>query len=119
MELAFAMIIIGILTAVGYWRISNEKQKATRAKLIESLDHLMITEEAYFAQADSYTTDLALMQYRTLDYISIVISNVTQDGWTARAYEPTYGNACYISYGRAALIAGKTFVTNKPECYIE
>ncbi len=113
------MVIIGILTAVGYWRISSEKQRATRGKLLEALDHLMITEEAYFAQADVYTTDLVLMDYQTLDYISIVISNVTVDGWQARAYEPRYGNACYVAYGGAAMVAGKTFVNNKPECYLE
>ncbi len=112
------MIIIGILTAVGFWRISNEKQKAKKAKLVESLDHLMVTEEAYFTQFDTYSNDLSAMNYQTLDYITVTVTDFDLKGWHARAYEPQFGNACYISYGNAS-IDPPTTTFNTPACRIE
>ncbi|MEP6690745.1 MAG: type II secretion system protein [Gemmatimonadaceae bacterium] len=117
-ELLFSMVIIGILTAVSYWRVSAEKQKATKAKLVEGLDHLMVTEESYFTVYDTYTNDLVAMNYETLNYISMTVYDVTLTGFHARAYEPQYGNACYIAYGSASI--DPPMVTyNTPACRIE
>lgn len=111
------MIIIGILTAVGFWRISNEKQKATKAKLVETLDHLMVTEEAYATQYDAYTTDLAAMQFQALDYITVVVTDVDPLGFHAVASENTYGIQCFVAYGDAAITAPLT-TYNTPACII-
>jgi prepilin-type N-terminal cleavage/methylation domain-containing protein len=104
-ELLIVVVIIGILAAIAIPKFSTTKEKAYVAAMQSDLRNLVTAQEAYFADhAHTYseTTEGLGTSYKASTGVTVVISDVAVNTWTATA---THTNApdkrCTITIGTA------------------
>ena len=91
-ELLIVVVIIGILAAIAIPRFASTKEKAFDAAAKSDLRNAMTSQEAYFAENQTYTTvnadlDLAASQGVTLD-----IDSADALGYTMSAQHASSNN---------------------------
>jgi prepilin-type N-terminal cleavage/methylation domain-containing protein len=108
-ELLIVVVIIGILAAIAIPKFANTKQKAYLATVKEDLRNLVTAEEAYFANATTYTATLTTTQYQPSTGVAYTVSSATGTGWAATATHTGLVGAsiagCHIAIGAAATTA--------------
>ena len=72
-ELLIVVVIIGILAAIAIPKFSNTKEKAYMAAMKSDLRNLVTSEEAYFADNNTYTTNQTDLNYNSSAGVVVVI----------------------------------------------
>ena len=108
-ELLIVVVIIGILAAIAIPKFANTKQKAYVATVKTDLRNLVTAEEAYFADATTYTTSLATTQFQPSQGVTYSVTAASGTGWMATATHVGLVGAtppgCHIAIGTSATTA--------------
>ena len=102
-ELLVVMVIVGILSAIALPKVAQTVGKANTTSLRADLHNLVVAEETYFYENQTYTTDTAALHFTTTRNVALTLGVATGTGWSATA---THAQAspiiCGIYYGSAA-----------------
>src|SRR5664279_5389784 len=82
-ELLIVVVIIGILAAIALPKFSNTKEKALVATMKSDLRNMAATEEGYFSNNDTYTTNLASMNFTPSQGVVVTVTSAKLTGWAA------------------------------------
>ena len=124
-ELLIVVVIIGILAAIAIPQFSSTKEKAYVASMKSDLRNLATSQEAYFAENNTYAGAVGdLTDYSASESVTITMDTGTQTGWSATASHPAVSNGdtyCGIAFGSASfpsLAAGSpgSTATGAPYC---
>ncbi len=107
-ELLIVVVIIGILAAIAIPKFSNTKEKAYMAAMKSDLRNLITAQEAYFADATAYTTDVTAAT--GINYtessgvaVAIVLTVGPPDGYNGIATHTGTAETCAIFINVAAV----------------
>src|SRR5687768_14442759 len=64
-ELLVVVVIIGILAAIGIPKFANSKNKAYITAMKSDLRNLMSAQEAFFSDSSHYSSNLALLSFKS------------------------------------------------------
>ena len=99
-ELLIVVVIIGILAAVAVPKFAATKGRAYAASLKGDLRNLATSEEAYFFQHATYSTDTVALNFKTTNGTQLTIVGATPGGWAAIATHPmSYPLTCALFNG--------------------
>jgi prepilin-type N-terminal cleavage/methylation domain-containing protein len=99
-ELLIVVVIIGILAAIAVPKFANTKGKAYAASLKGDLRNLASSQEAYFFQWATYSTDTIALNFKTTNGTQLTIVSATAGGWGAIATHPlSYPLTCAFFNG--------------------
>lgn len=101
-ELLIVVVIIGILAAIAIPKFSSTKEKAYEASMKSDLKNLATSEEAYYSDKNSYSTDTSQLNFNTSTGNVLVISTTAATtGWSATITNPrvTSITSCKIGSG--------------------
>ncbi|HET9514024.1 MAG TPA: prepilin-type N-terminal cleavage/methylation domain-containing protein [Gemmatimonadales bacterium] len=103
-ELLIVVVIIGILAAIAIPKFSTTKEKAVLAKMKSDLRNMVNSQEVFIADNLTYYNGpipSPAMTYNPSTGVTIVVSNVTPNGWgaTATATGTTKNCAVYVGSG--------------------
>lgn len=82
-ELLIVVVIIGILAAIAIPKFSSTKEKAYIASMKSDLKNLATSEEAYYSDKNTYSTDTSALNFNTSTGNSLVINTGSTTGWSA------------------------------------
>lgn len=114
-ELLIVVVIIGILAAVAIPKFTNTKEKAYITSMKADLRNLVTAEEGYLADFLTYTSDLGT-RYQSSSGVTINISNVVANGWSASATHVGTSQTCTIFYGSGATPIPPATNEGEPAC---
>lgn len=103
-ELLIVVVIIGILVAIAIPKFSNSKERAIISQMRSDLRNMVTAQESYLADAATYYNGPipgAAMAYGPSQNVTVVLSNVTNSGWSAVATSTATGRSCAIFIGTA------------------
>jgi type IV pilus assembly protein PilA len=116
-ELLIVVVIIGILSAIAIPKFEHTVGKANTSSLRHDLHNLIVAEETYFYENQTYTTDTAALHYTTTKNVALTLGVGNGTGWSATA---THAQAspiiCGIFYGTAAPPLAATTVQGQVGC---
>jgi prepilin-type N-terminal cleavage/methylation domain-containing protein len=100
-ELLIVVVIIGILAAIAIPKFQNTKGRANAAALRSDLRNLVVAQEAYFYEKQSYATDTSMLNYRGTPGVIITLTAPSgAAGWVATATHPlSYPLMCTVYMG--------------------
>ena len=100
-ELLIVVVIIGILAAIAIPKFASTKEKAYIASMKSDLKNLATSEEAYYSDKNSYSTDTTLLNFNTSTGNVLTIDDATTTGWKATMTNPrvTSITSCKIGTG--------------------
>jgi len=104
-ELLIVVVIIGILAAIAIPKFANTKEKAYVASMKSDLRNMATSEEAYFADNQTYTTSLTAMNFTPSASVTATVSDAKGTGWAANTKHPATAITCQVGFG-ADSIAG-------------
>ena len=104
-ELLIVVVIIGILAAIAIPKFANTKEKAYVASMKSDLRNMATSEEAYFADNQTYTTVLANMNFTPSASVTATVTDAKGTGWAANTTHPATAITCRVGFG-ADSIAG-------------
>ena len=104
-ELLIVVVIIGILAAIAVPKFSNTKEKALVATMKSDLRNMAATEEGYFSNNDTYTTNLASMNFTPSQGVVVTVTSAHLTGWAANTSDVATSKTCRVGFG-ADSIAG-------------
>ena len=108
-ELLIVVVIIGILAAIAIPKFKDTKGKAYWAAMRSDLKNLATSEEAYYYDAQVYSTNLDSINFRPSSGVTVEIKEATDAGWSATSTHPAaYPKICSIFMGNATPIAPAT-----------
>lgn len=108
-ELLIVVVIIGILAAIAIPKFKDTKGKAYWASMRTDLKNLATAEEAYYYEAQVYSTNLDSVNFQPSPGVSITIIEATDAGWSATSTHPAaFPRVCAIFMGGAAPVAPAT-----------
>jgi prepilin-type N-terminal cleavage/methylation domain-containing protein len=84
-ELLIVMVVIGILVALLGPSWKNTVGKANTSALRHDLHNLVIAEEQYFYETQSYTNDINVLKYVNTKNVVVTFTAATAGGWAATA----------------------------------
>ncbi len=111
LELFVVLLIIGILTAVAVTRIHDYKHHYYQATMLSDLRNLAVSEESYWSSVDTYTNDIAALNFAPSPYVTISFAEADSVGWSAKATHANDTTTCAVYYGRAAILPPATAKT--------
>lgn len=84
-EIFFVLLVLGVLTLIAIPKIRGMKRKAYVAMLTTDLRNLQNTQELYWHDADTYTTDLDLLKFTSSAevHVEVNVSSASRTGWSA------------------------------------
>ncbi len=100
-ELLVVMVIIGVMSGLAVPRIRDMKRRAFVTTLVTDLRNLAATQELYWADTHSYTSDVAALRFTHSDLVTLTIVQATADGWSATATHRDIAITCAVFYGSA------------------
>ncbi len=106
-ELLIVVVIIGILAAIAIPKFANTKEKAYVAAMKSDLKNLSTAQEAYFSDAQMYTTTLTTAQFAPSTGVTVNITSGTGTGWAANSSHTGTSKTCAIAVGGGALNEGE------------
>lgn len=108
-ELLIVVVIIGILAAIAVPKFTSTKGKAYAASLKGDLRNLATSQETYFYQWRTYSTDTVALQFRSSNGVQLMIIDANAGGWSAIATHPlSYPLTCALYNGNIAPAAPAT-----------
>jgi prepilin-type N-terminal cleavage/methylation domain-containing protein len=114
-ELLAVVLLISALAAVAILKSGNMKDKGFKAAMLSDLHHLSTSQETYFHDASTYSTNLAVLKYVPSPGVAITIPSADNKGWSAKATHSSTSQRCAVFYGTAAAVAPAT-VAGVPVC---
>ncbi len=86
-ELLIVVVIIGILAAIAIPKFANTKDKAYIAAMKTDLRNLATAEEGYFADNQTYSTDLSStgVNFTPSTNVTVTVNPASTKGWAATA----------------------------------
>lgn len=114
-ELLIVVVIIGILAAIAIPKFANTKEKAYVSSMKADLRNLVTAEEGYLADFQTYTSDLGT-RFQVTNGITVSISNVVANGWSATASHTGTAQTCSIFYGSGATPIAPAVNEGEPTC---
>jgi prepilin-type N-terminal cleavage/methylation domain-containing protein len=107
-ELLIVVVIIGILAAIAIPKFATTKEKAYMATMKTDLRNLVTAQEGYFSDTQAFTNDLNALNYASSKNVTVTVSNVATDGWTANStHALVSGKQCDVYVGSDAAAAGE------------
>jgi prepilin-type N-terminal cleavage/methylation domain-containing protein len=103
-ELLIVLVIIGLLVAILAPSWTKTVGKANTSALRSDLHNLVIAQEQYFYENQTYTNDVNALRFQATKNVSVVFTAVAPGGWAATA---THAHANPIICG--------VFVGNAPK----
>ena len=115
-ELLIVVVIIGVLAAIALPKFSNTKEKAYMAAMKSDLRNLVTTQEGYFYDNATYTTDQAALNYTESSgvTVTVVIDAGPPVGYSATTVHTGTAETCAI-YLNVAAVAPATN-EGEPKC---
>ncbi len=104
-ELLVVMVVIGVMSGLAVPRIRDMKRRAFVATLVTDLRNLAATQEQYWADALSYTSDFSTLRYTHSEQVTVTIVQATANGWSATATHHDVAITCAVFYGSATPVA--------------
>ncbi len=105
-ELLIVVVIIGILAAIAIPKFANTKDKAYMAAMKTDLRNLATAQEGYFADNQTYSTDLssAGVNFTPSTNVTITVNPATAKGWAATSKHAALAatTTCSIKVGDQA-----------------
>ncbi len=114
-ELLIVVVIIGILAAIAIPKFTNTKEKAYLTSMKADLRNLVTAEEGYLADFQTYTSDLGT-RFQASSGVTVNISNVVANGWSASAKHAGTSQTCAIFYGSGATPIPPSKNEGEPAC---
>lgn len=119
-ELLIVVVIIGILAAIAIPKFAGTKQKAYVAALKSDLKNLVLANESYFVDMNTYGDYAALngagLFQETSGTVAPVVGAVTAAGFNATQTHPgAPGTTCGVFVGAAGAPAGAPAGMNEGE----
>ena len=96
-ELLLVVVVIGILVAIAIPKFAKAKEDAYVVTMKSDLRRLLVAEEAYFAEALTYSTDKAALDYNESTGVHVTITYNPGKGWNADATHDATPRTCTIS----------------------
>ncbi len=113
-ELLIVVVIIGILATIAIPKFANTKEKAYVASMKVDLRNLLVSQEGYLVDFQTYTTDLGT-RYQDSPGITVTLQGVSASGWAATASHTGTAMTCAIFYGNVTPPAPAT-LEGTPAC---
>ena len=108
-ELLIVVVIIGILAAIAIPKFASTKNQAFLAAMRSDLHNLTTAEEGYFYSNNTYSANLAQLNYITSSGVTVTVPEATAGGWSGSATHISLaGETCSIYFGSAAQVAPST-----------
>ncbi len=79
-ELLIVVVIIGILAAIAIPKFASTKEKAYIASMKSDLKNLATSEEAYYSDKNTYSTDTTALNFNTSTGNVLSIDAARRDG---------------------------------------
>lgn len=98
-ELMIVIVIIGILVAIAAPKFANTKVKALTAAMKSDLRNLTMTEEGYFGNNQTYTTNLTAQNFTPSEAVVVTVTDAKVTGWAAQTSHPATTITCEIGFG--------------------
>ena len=99
-ELLVVVVIIGVLAAIAIPKFQSTKGKANAATLKSDLRNLATSQEAYFYENLTYTSNVAALNVKISNGVTITWGTVGTAGWSAKVTHPlAYPIECAIFMG--------------------
>jgi len=108
-ELLIVVVIIGILAAIAIPKFATTKEKAYIAAMKSDLRQVTTAEEAYMADAMTYTNVYANLGIQPTNGVSTptITLNPDNQGWTATVTHMATSVTCTVYIGSDATAAGE------------
>ncbi len=107
-ELLIVVVIIGILAAIAIPKFSATREKAYFAAMKSDLKNLASQQEIWYSDSYTYTDVVTDLGFVSSDGVTVVISNISADGWAATAVHAAMtdpNDGCAIYYGAATVVS--------------
>jgi type IV pilus assembly protein PilE len=114
-ELFVVMVIVGILAGIAIPKFRDYKHRYFVASMMSDLENLAITQEAFWHDQDTYSSDLATLKFVSSPNITILVISADTSGWSATATHVDDPSTCAIFYGAASPLPPAT-VRNVIDC---
>ncbi len=101
-ELMMVVITIGALAVIAVPKVSAFLDRAHVTMMTSDLRKLVLAEEGYFVENDTYTVSPMLAGMVPSPGVTITISNVSAAGWEAEASHEKTKTKCYVYSGDRA-----------------
>jgi prepilin-type N-terminal cleavage/methylation domain-containing protein len=101
-ELLIVVVIIGILAAIAIPKFATTKEKAVLAKMKADLRNMVNSQEVFIADNLTYYNGpipSPALTYNPSTGVTIVVSNVTPNGWGATATATGTAKNCAVYVG--------------------
>ncbi|MGB5303433.1 MAG: prepilin-type N-terminal cleavage/methylation domain-containing protein [Gemmatimonadota bacterium] len=107
-ELLIVVVIIGILAAIAIPQFASTKEKAFDATAKSDVRNAMSSQEAYFADEQTYAPGaMATGSFTTSSGIAISASAASAGGYAITASHTSSGNTFWVQVGTGSSIEGK------------
>ena len=100
-ELLIVVVIIGILAAIAIPKYGKIKDKSYLATVRSDLRNLATSQETYFSDNTTYTTDKTKIDAVESTAVTITITKATNNAWSATAAHSALARTCAIYIGDA------------------
>ncbi len=109
------MLFIGVLVGVAILKSRSMKDKGFKATMLSDLHSLATTQETFFNDSGTYTTNLTALKHTQSPGVAVTITSADNKGWSAKATHTSSSQNCAVFYGTAAAVAPAT-VAGVPVC---
>ncbi len=107
-ELLIVVVIIGILAAIAIPQFASTKEKAFDATAKSDVRNAMSSQEAYFADEQTYAPNaMATGSFTTSSGIAVSASAASAGGYAITASHTSSGNTFWVQVGTGSSIEGK------------
>ncbi len=96
-ELLIVVVIIGILAAIAIPRFAGTKEKAFDAAAKSDLRNAMTAQEAFFADNQSYTSDVAELEWQASQGVTLTINSADGTGYDMTAGHSSSGSSWCVA----------------------
>jgi type IV pilus assembly protein PilA len=108
-ELLIVVVIIGILAAIAIPKFSSTKGQAFLAAMRSDLRNLATAEEGYYYSNNSYSSNLAQLNFLTSAGVTVSVPEATTGGWSGSATHSALGaEKCTVYFGTATALSPAT-----------
>ena len=96
-ELLIVVVIIGILAAIAIPKFANTKEKAYLASMKSDLRNMATTQEAYFADNQTYTADQTQLEWESSQGVTLTINSADGTGYDMTTAHSSSSNSWCVS----------------------
>lgn len=105
-ELLVVVTLISLLAVMALPRYARTREKAYRSQMQTALKTLVSAQEAYFEENYAYSNDITQLEQSQTQWVTLVIVQVSGNGWSAKATHSKTPIECGVYLGTVAAVAG-------------